>query len=94
MTKQRIIINLPDPGIGGSIMKGLNKRLSYIEDSIKKNKKKKADADISSLKHEIRVIKGMSGALASRDAKEIKGQVSAITKALSSLGSLRIPSPS
>jgi len=92
--KKQIVINLPDPGIGGSIMKGLNKRLSYIEDTIKKNKKKKADADISSLKHEIKVIKGMSGALASRDAKEIKGQVSAITKALSNLGSLRIPSPS
>ena len=91
---RQIIIRLPDGGMDKALVKGLNKRLSFVEDSIKSKKKKKRDDELISLRKEVKVIKGMSGALASREKREMKQSLSAISSALGSLGKIRIPSPS
>lgn len=80
--------------MSGSIMKGLNKRISMMEDMLKESKKKKKNEEILALKKEVRDISKMKHSIDNRELKSLKVTQDSIARALSSLGKIRIPSPS
>ena len=94
MASRKIVINLPEDKMRDSVLKGLNKRLSMLEDMITAGKKKKTLDESATLKNEIRHLRDMKASLNSRESREIKESVKSIAEALSSLGKIRIPSPS
>ena len=94
MASRKIIINLPEDRMRDSVMKGLNKRLSMLEDMIKAGKKKKTIDESATLRNEIRHLKDMKSSMNNRELRELKNTTKSIAEALSSLGKIRIPSPS
>lgn len=94
MASRKIIINLPEDRMRDSVMKGLNKRLSMLEDMIKAGKKKKTLDESATLRNEIRHLKDMKSSMNNRELRELKNTTKSIAEALSSLGKIRIPSPS
>lgn len=91
---KKIVINLPDSGIAPSIMKGINKRISMMENFVRDGKKKKKDSELNAMKKQLNELTSLKGAMHSRELKDIKFQTGAISQALSALGKIRIPSPS
>ena len=94
MAKQKIVITLPEDKMRESVLTGFNKRLKMLEDGIKDAKKKKTLNEISTLRNELRSMKEMRKSLSAREARDIKNSIGSISDALSSLGKIRIPSPS
>ncbi len=91
---RKIVINLPEDKMRDSVLKGLNKRLAMLEDMVKEGRNKKRLNEIATLRNEIRHFKDIKSSLNQRDTRELKTTVKSIAEALSSLGRIRIPSPS
>ena len=91
---RKIVINLPEDKMRDSVLSGINKRISMMENLIKDSKKKKKNTEIADLRKQLKEVSGIRESLSQRDLGGLKQSMTSISKALSALGSIRIPSPS
>ena len=91
---RKIVINLPDNDVQGSLVKGLNKRLMMLEDMVKDSKKKKKSSEIAGLKKQLKEVSNLQEGLSQKEMGGLKKSMTSISEALSSLGKIRMPSPS